>query len=150
MMRGVRVLVVEDETLLAEVLVELLLEQGFEVAGPGGTIRAALEFIATTKVDAAILDVRLFAELSFPVAYRLRELGIPFMFLTTYRRLDLPVNLRCHPLVEKPFDSADLVRTLSGLLPAAATADRAGRTDMRTSPAELPGQHGRGFIAPGT
>jgi len=84
-----RVLVVEDEMLFAETLSGLLQDAGFEAAGPAGTIDSAMGVIETSTIDAAILDIRLYDELSYPVAYALRDRGIPFMFLTSYQTRDL-------------------------------------------------------------
>jgi DNA-binding response OmpR family regulator len=111
-----RVLVVEDEMLFAETLSGLLQDAGFEAAGPAGTIDSAMGVIETSTIDAAILDIRLYDELSYPVAYALRDRGIPFMFLTSYQTRDLPADLRRRPLVEKPFDPSMLVRRLRALL----------------------------------
>lgn len=116
---SIRILVVEDEAPLAEMLLALLQEEGFEVAGPAGTVNRAMDVIESSRVDAAILDIRLFDELSYPVAYALGDRGIPFMFLTSHRRADLPTDLRCRPLIEKPFHAPELFRTMRGLLSAA-------------------------------
>ena len=102
--------------LFGETLSGLLQDEGFEAAGPAATIDSAMDVIETSTIDAAILDIRLYDELSYPVAYALRDRGIPFMFLTSYRKLDLPADLRHRPLVEKPFDPSMLVRRLRQLL----------------------------------
>jgi CheY-like chemotaxis protein len=111
-MTGARVLVVEDETLLAETLCELLLDAGCEPVGPAANVAIALRLIEKSRIDAAILDVRLMDEVSFSVAYALRARGIPLMFLTAYKRRDLPVDLSDEVLIEKPFKAPMLIETV--------------------------------------
>jgi DNA-binding response OmpR family regulator len=113
-----RILVVEDEMLFAETLVGLLEDDGFSAAGPARTVAGAMDIIESAAVDAALLDVRLIHELSYQVAYALRDRGIPFIFVTACRRLDLPLDLRSRPLVEKPFHPRALLHTLREVLPA--------------------------------
>lgn len=112
-----RILVVEDEMLFAETLVGLLQDGGFAAAGPTATIAGALGILAKTTIDAAILDVRLFHERSYQVAYALQARGIPFIFVTAYARPDLPLDLRSRPLLEKPFHPPALLQTLREVLP---------------------------------
>ena len=71
-MTGARVLVVEDELLLAETLCDLMQDAGCEMVGPVSTVAAALRLIDQAPIDVAILDIRLLSEMSFPVAYALR------------------------------------------------------------------------------
>jgi CheY-like chemotaxis protein len=119
-MTGMRVLVVEDETLLAETLCDLLLGAGCEPVGPAASVAAALRLIETSRIDAAILDVRLMDEMSFSVAYALRARGIPLMFLTVSQRHDLPVDLSDEILIEKPFKAPLLIETVRRMARAAA------------------------------
>ena len=104
--------------LFAETLVGLLEDGGFSAAGPARTVAGAMGIIETAAVDAATLDVRLIHELSYQVAYALRDRGIPFIFVTACGRLDLPLDLRSRPLVEKPFHPRALLHTLREVLPA--------------------------------
>ena len=112
---GVRVLVVEDEALLAETLCDLLLNAGCEPVGPAANVAVALRLIEKSRIDAAILDVRLMDEESFSVAYALRARGIPLMFLTASQRRDLPVDLSDEVLIEKPFKAPMLIETVRRL-----------------------------------
>jgi len=109
---GARVLVVEDETLLAETLCDLLLGAGCEPVGPAADVAIALSLIEKSRIDAAILDVRLMDEMSFAVAYALRARGIPLMFLTAIERRHLPVDLSDEVLIEKPFKAPMLIETV--------------------------------------
>ena len=111
-MTGARVLVVEDETLLAETLCDLLRGAGCEPIGPAANVAVALRLIETSAIDAAILDVRLMDEVSFAVAYALRARGIPLMFLTVSQRCHLPVDLSDEILIEKPFKAPVLIETV--------------------------------------
>lgn len=111
-----RVLVVEDEALLAETLCDLIADAGCEPVGPSATVAVALGLIAETRIDAAILDIRLVSEMSYPVAYALRRRGIPLMFLTSYQQCDLPEELSDAVLVEKPFSPTLLIGTMRRLM----------------------------------
>ena len=109
---GVRVLVVEDETALADTLCDLLLGAGCEPVGPAENVAIALGLIETSRIDAAILDVRLLDEMSYAVAYALRARGIPLMFLTASERGQLPADLSDEVLIEKPFKAPLLIETV--------------------------------------
>jgi CheY-like chemotaxis protein len=107
-----RVLVVEDETGVAETLCDLLLEGGCEPVGPAASVAMALSLIESSRIDAAILDVRLMDEMSFAVAYALRARGIPLIFLTASERGQLPADLSDEVLIEKPFKAPLLIETV--------------------------------------
>src|ERR1041384_7652891 len=82
--RPLRILVVEDEVLLAMNIEDMLLESGYEVAGIASRLTPALALAREGLFDAAMLDVNLAGEPSFPVADLLAERGIPFLFATGY------------------------------------------------------------------
>lgn len=111
-----RILVVEDEVLLAETLVGLLQDGGFAAAGPTATVAGAMKIVETQSVDGALLDIRLFQEPSYPVAYALQDRGIPFIFVTACRLPELPLDLRTRPFIEKPFHPSGLLQTLRWVL----------------------------------
>jgi DNA-binding response OmpR family regulator len=111
-----RILVVEDEILLAEALSDLLREEGFELAGPVGTLQDALDQVQGSSIDAALLDIRLFHEQGYPVAYELQAKRIPFVFLTSHARCDLPPDLQSHLLIEKPFDVPTLLQCVRAMV----------------------------------
>jgi CheY-like chemotaxis protein len=117
---GARVLVVEDETLLAETLCDLLVGAGCQPVGPAASVAIALSLIDKSRIDAAILDVRLMDEMSFAVAYALRARGIPLMFLTVTERRHLPVDLSDEILIEKPFKAPMLIETVRRMARAAS------------------------------
>ena len=118
-MARARVLVVEDETALAETLCDLLLEAGCEPVGPAASVASALSLVESSRIDAAILDVRLMDEMSFAVAYALRARGIPLMFLTASERGQLPADLSDEVLIEKPFKAPLLIETVRRMARAA-------------------------------
>jgi DNA-binding response OmpR family regulator len=111
-----RILVVEDEMLFAETLVGLLQDGGFAAAGPARSVAGAMGILATEPVDAALLDIRLFQETSYKLAYALSDRAIPFVFVTACRPLELPRDLWSRPVVEKPFNPAALLQTLRWVL----------------------------------
>ncbi len=110
-------LIVEDEMLLAMDIEALFQDQGCEVLGPAGSVERALAVLETQRPDAASLDMNLNGESSAPVAFALRELGIPFIVVTGYsgKHGDDPIFSDA-PLIKKPYDGAELVKTLVHLL----------------------------------
>ncbi len=103
LLRGRRVLVVEDNYLVAEDLREELLRWRAEVMGPVGTVTDALALLEAGLVpDMAILDIKLGDELVYPVAEALRAKGIPFMFVTGFDTGAIPEAYADVPLREKP------------------------------------------------
>jgi CheY-like chemotaxis protein len=87
--------------------------------GPAENVAIALGLIETSRIDAAILDVRLLDEMSYAVAYALRARGIPLMFLTASERGQLPVDLSDEILIEKPFKAPMLIETVRRMARAA-------------------------------
>jgi DNA-binding response OmpR family regulator len=120
-----RVLIVEDEALLAETLCDLIEDAGCEPVGPSATVALALSLIERTRIDVALVDIRLMSETSFPVAYALRQRDIPLIFLTSYQRHDLPADLGDAILVEKPFSPPLLIGTMRRLISSSSPSSRA-------------------------
>jgi len=115
-----KVLVVEDEPLLAMLLEESLVELGHEVAGSAATVEQALATLDGGEVDFALLDYSLADETTAaPVAARLRGAAIPFVYLTGHRSLPLGEGIPKAPLLNKPFTLDQLDDALRDL-PAAA------------------------------
>src|SRR3954463_12156615 len=90
--RGRRVLVVEDEYLIAADLVSSLQDLGVDVVGPAGSVAEALALVARDgdRLDGAVLDITLRDERVYPVASALVEYGVPFIFTTGYDALAIP------------------------------------------------------------
>tara|TARA_Y100000589_G_scaffold118830_2_gene113045 strand:- start:14583 stop:14957 length:375 start_codon:yes stop_codon:yes gene_type:complete len=98
-----RTLVVEDSFLLGLQMKADLEQLGMEVLGPVPNVQAAIDMIDQNPVDAAILDINLGNETSFPVAHALQERGIPFVFITGYDDMILDDKLlEGHALFRKP------------------------------------------------
>ncbi len=115
--RRLRVLIVEDEMLVAMNIEDMLLALGHEVAGIAGRLAPALAPAGEGEFDLAMLDVNLAGEASFPVADVLRGRGIPFVFATGYGRGGIAEGYRSAPVLQKPFRRSDLSEA-----PAAAAA----------------------------
>ena len=114
---GLRVLVVEDEFLIADDLQQELEAAGAEVVGPAATVEAALRLAAEAgRLDGAILDVNLCGARVYPVADLLRERNVPFVLATGYDPRAIPDRYRDAPRSEKPIDLAKVVRALFGHL----------------------------------
>lgn len=104
-LNGRRVLVVEDEYLLAEDLRAALERQGAEVMGPVATVAGALDLLRRGPAPViAILDINLQGEMVYPVADALRARGIPFIFATGYDAQAIPPAYAGVPRAEKPVE----------------------------------------------
>jgi len=108
--RGLRILVVEDSVLVADVIAEALETAGATVIGPVGRIDPAMRLARDEALDGALLDVNLSGANSGPVAAALRARGIPFIFLTGYNDTSaLPALFRDAPRLLKPFRERELM-----------------------------------------
>ena len=116
-LNGVRILVVEDNFLAAEVVRDLLESGGCSVVGPVGRIADALRLAENEALDGAILDVNLNGERCFPIALALRQRGVPFVFLTGYDdETIIPVELRPTPRLGKPVFGPQLLAVLAEVI----------------------------------
>lgn len=114
---GKRVLIVEDEFLVALGLEDNLRALGCTVVGPVASLSAAMAAAAHETVDAAILDVNLAGEYVFPAAAILVDRGIPFMFCSGYSGSGrLPEKFADTPRVPKPYTSKAIAATLADLM----------------------------------
>jgi CheY-like chemotaxis protein len=110
-----RVLLVEDEYLLAAGLADECAQLGVETIGPAGSVKQALELVEHgARLDAAVLDINLRGDTVFPVADALRARGVPFVFVTGYERQEIPEEYRNVVSFRKPIDPARVLRTLFG------------------------------------
>ena len=116
---GCRLLIVEDETMLAMELEFAFQDAGAEVIGPATSLRDGLALAGdrSIAIDAAILDVDLRGQDVFPIAQRLRERGVPFLFHTGHAtRQDLEGRFPGAPVCVKPTMTEDLIAVLARLI----------------------------------
>jgi CheY-like chemotaxis protein len=113
---GRRVLLVEDERIVAWLLKDMLVDLGCSVVGPAADVNQALAMIDAESIDVAVLDVNLRGQMSYPIADVLVARGVPFVFSTGYDKDRLLDGYRTFPALQKPFHRSDLGDTLAKLL----------------------------------
>lgn len=119
---GLRLLLVEDEFVLAVGLSDTLGDLGADVVGPVASVADALALLETLpEIDGAVLDVNLGREAVYPVADALLARGLPFVFATASDPERLPERFRAVRVCRKPFDLRELHATV-GLLRATRSA----------------------------
>jgi CheY-like chemotaxis protein len=113
-LRGCKVLVVEDDYLVALAVAGLLEEAGASVVGPVGWADEALSLVqdGSEPVDVAILDVDLHGQNSYAVADALARRNIRFVFATGFGEASIDQRYQDHPRCQKPFDERVLLRVL--------------------------------------
>jgi CheY-like chemotaxis protein len=113
---GLRVLVVEDESLIAELIADVLETAGCSILGPFPQLTEALQAAEAEHFDTALLDIDLGGSHSYPIADALARRNLPFAFLTGHGRGGLPAQYSKRPIVGKPFTSKDILDTLARAL----------------------------------
>ncbi|TBR13127.1 MAG: response regulator [Lysobacter sp.] len=114
--QGLRLLLVEDEFVLALGLTDTLGDLGAEVLGPVATVGDAMALIESMpEIDAAILDVNLGTEVVYPVADALIARSVPFFFSTANAHVVLPPRFAHIGVCRKPFAAAEFRAALDGL-----------------------------------
>jgi DNA-binding response OmpR family regulator len=111
-LHGLRILVLEDTLLVAEMIEDALHDLGCDVIGPAPRLQRGLALAGEEGLDGALLDVNLAGERCFPIADALVERGVPFAFLTGYGDAGIPPEYQEVPRLAKPFD----LRSLEGLV----------------------------------
>jgi DNA-binding response OmpR family regulator len=111
---GLKLLLVEDNFLVAEHMREMLERHGCDVVGPAPRVTRALELVQEAEaLDGAMLDLNLNGELCFPVARALAARGVPFLFLTGYEAgAIIPEEFETAPIVPKPVDERGLMAAI--------------------------------------
>lgn len=118
-LRGRRVLIIEDEMLVAMEFESLLQRQGCAVVGPASTVDRALALLDHDQPDAALLDLNLNGEPASAVAVALRTRGVPFVLVTGYGEAQSSEpELQGAPRVDKPVNHHALVRALAQVMDA--------------------------------
>jgi CheY-like chemotaxis protein len=115
-LEGVRVLIIEDDSLVAMSIADMLSDLGCSVVANAGNLTQAFEMVAAGGFDFALLDVNLRGKEVFPVADVLSQRGIPYAFASGYGRAGLPEEFRTRPVVSKPFQIEELSAVLSSAL----------------------------------
>ena len=109
---GRRVLLVEDEAVIALDLASLLTDLGAEVIGPAHSVAKALELLNEGKVDCAVLDINLDGDPVYPVARALEMRRIPLVFVTAYYGEKVDPQFQDCPVLQKPVDFQELVHAI--------------------------------------
>ncbi len=118
MLRGRRILLVEDEYLQAMDAKRWLEEAGAEVVGPTGYAEDVPALLNSGVVDAAVVDINLGQGMSYSVAEILLTNGVPFLFLTGYDDGSIPGEMAGVPRLSKPADERKVVEVVRGLIAA--------------------------------
>jgi DNA-binding response OmpR family regulator len=124
-----RILIIEDEWMIVDLIDELLREFGYTVSGRAHNVASAHHEIAKHDYDAALLDIGLGDEQSPELADLLKEAGTPFAFVTGYdhaaamRHADVP-------LLRKPFSPSQLIELLEKLIGRPANQNATGETRL--------------------
>lgn len=112
---GRRILVVEDEPLVAMMMAQIILDLGAKVLGPFGSLAEALA-ADLSGLDAAVLDVNVAGDLVYPLAEKLTSLETPMLFLTGYDAGSIDPRFRHGGVLTKPIDGSELAVCLAAIL----------------------------------
>jgi PAS domain S-box-containing protein len=124
---GNRVMVVEDEALVAMVVSDAMIELGYQVVGPFSRPPDAIAAVRNNDIAAAILDINLAGTLVYPVAEELTSRGIPFVFVTGYGVESIDKRFADIPVLQKPIERETLQRIfVNGAAGAAESPLRLG------------------------
>jgi CheY-like chemotaxis protein len=112
-----RILVVEDETMIALDLVAILEREHGRILGLVQTVAEALQLLPHVQLDCALLDINLRGETAFAIADALKDTGVPFAFVTGYMDSAVPERHRDRRIIRKPFVASEVIKTVARLLP---------------------------------
>lgn len=118
LLAGLSVLVIEDDFYLADDAREALEEAGAKVVGPVSNAADALELLARTRPDCALVDVNLGGGASFVSAEALQQRAIAFVFLTGYDASIIPPRFASVPRLQKPVSKPALLAALADVAAA--------------------------------
>jgi DNA-binding response OmpR family regulator len=121
-----RVLVVEDEQLIAHSIADILTEGGYEIAGIAASADQVIQLLGQERCDLAVVDANLAGSSSVPVATALGSRAIPYVVVSGYSRRELQLPLLSAPFVPKPINGRDLLDALSALREVIRVSDRTG------------------------
>ena len=110
-----RILIVEDEMLIAMLLEDMIADLGHEIVGPFHSLETGLAAVADANYDIAILDMNLGSKSSIPIAEELQRRGVPFAFATGHSREHLDPRFFDAHVIAKPFDERSLEAAIRAL-----------------------------------
>ena len=110
-----KVLIIEDESIVAMMIEDLIVDMGHEVVGIAGRLEQAQRLAEELAVDFAIVDVNLNGQHTYPVAETLKARGVPFVFATGYGNTERPERFAVVPTITKPYGMAELRQALEAL-----------------------------------
>ena len=138
-----RVLLVEDEAIVAMMMADMLGDLRFAVLGPINRLAPATAAARDDDIDAAILDVNLAGENVYPVAEILESRGVPFIFVTGYGMESIDRRFAHVPVIQKPVERPVLENIFAGVLSGPVNrADKRGRAAEKPRAAALAGSNG--------
>ena len=111
-----KVLVVEDEMMIAMLIEDMLDEFGCKLVGPATNVPRALELIGKEQVEIAVLDLNLDGKDTYAIADALRQKNVPFIFATGYGSTGMRPEYSDRPVLQKPFQAIDLETALAQAL----------------------------------
>ena len=111
-----KVLVVEDEMMIAMLIEDMLDEFGCKLVGPATNVPRALELIGKESIDVAVLDLNLDGKDTYAIADALQRKNVPFIFATGYGSTGLRQEYGNRPVLQKPFQARDLSTALTEAL----------------------------------
>jgi PAS domain S-box-containing protein len=118
-----RVLLLEDDGLIAMMMAQTLRELGFDVVGPFGKVNEAIAALDCQPIDAGILDINLAGEMAYPVARRLRAISVPFVFMTGYGLETIEERFPDVRVLQKPIEREILQKLFVTRAPAMTFAE---------------------------
>jgi CheY-like chemotaxis protein len=113
---GRRILIVEDQALVAMALEDMLLDLGCIIVGPALGLQTGMEMATDEILDGAVLDINLDEDRSFPIAEILTARAVPFLFATGYGNQGLEPPFETASVLAKPYSLESLKQSLLGIL----------------------------------
>ena len=119
---GKRLLVLEDEFMIATRIADILEDAGYDVIGPVIDVAAAMHAIAVDRVEGALLDLNLRGDTSLTMADAIAKRGVPILFVTGYAREVLTGRWQNALHLEKPFTDRELLDAVAHMLKSSQRA----------------------------
>lgn len=113
---ALKILIVEDESLVAMLIEDVLLDLGHEIAAVAGRLDQAVKLASELAIDFAVVDLNLNGQQTYPISAILKARGIPFMFATGYGAAGVLDEWKGIPVLQKPFQPDELARAITSAL----------------------------------